>query len=130
MPGPSMVIVASTEPPRSSKTSIICLRQGGSRVDHVVGQDDGERLVADQLLGAEHRMAQAERLLLAHVADARHRRDAARDLQQLLLAAALERGVQLEADVEVVFHRALAAPGHDDDVLDAGGDALLPRRTG
>ena len=101
------------------------MRQGSFGIDHVVGQDDGEGLVADQFLGAEHGVAEAERLLLAHVADAGERGDAARDGEQLFFAAALEGGVQFEADVEVVFHGALAAAGDDDDVLDAGGDGLF-----
>ena len=88
-------------------------------VDHVVRQEDGEGLIADKLFGAEHGVAQAERLLLAAVTDARHGGDAARDRDQILFAAALERGVQLKAVVEVVFHSALAAAGDDDDVLDA-----------
>ena len=70
-------------------------------------------------------MAQTKRLLLPHIADPRQRRDAARDSQQLVLAALFERRVQLEAVVEVVFHRALAAAGDDDDVLNSGGDRLF-----
>ena len=53
-------------PPRSN-TSIICFSAGGVRVDHVVAQDDGERLVADEVLRDEHGVAEAERLSLAHV---------------------------------------------------------------
>ena len=39
---------------------------------HVVGQDHRERLMADQLLGHQHGVAQAKLLLLAHVADLGH----------------------------------------------------------
>src|SRR5580698_3821297 len=70
-------------------------------VDHIVGQDDREGLVAHKLFGAEHRVAQAEWLLLAHVADARHGRYFARQLEQLVFAFAFERRVELVADVEV-----------------------------
>ena len=101
------------------------LQAGDLGVDHIVGQDDGEGFIADQFLGAENGVAQAERLLLAHVADARQRGDTARDREQFLLAAALERRVELEAEVEVVFHGAFAAAGDDDDVLDAGGNGLF-----
>ena len=37
------------------------------RVDHVVAEDDGERLVADQILRDQHRVAEAERLALPDV---------------------------------------------------------------
>ena len=42
---------------------------GRSRDDDVVGQDDRERLVADQVLGHEDRVAEAELLLLADVGE-------------------------------------------------------------
>ena len=35
------------------------LQAGNFGIDHVVGQDDGEWLVADQFLGAEHSVSQA-----------------------------------------------------------------------
>ena len=62
------------------------------RADHqVVGQQHREGVVADQPLGAQHRVAQAQRLRLAHV-DALHvvGLHAAHDVQQLLLARLFE----------------------------------------
>ena len=38
------------------------------RVNHIVGQDDRERLVADEVAGHQHGVAEAERLALADVA--------------------------------------------------------------
>ena len=70
-------------------------------------------------------MAQAQRLFLAHIADAGQRRDAARYCEQFFLAATFEGRIQLEAVVEVVFHCALATAGNNDDVLDAGGNGLF-----
>ena len=55
---------------------------------------------------------------------------AAHDRQQILLVAALEQMLQLEADIEVIFNGRLPAAGDDDDVLNAGVNALPRRRTG
>ena len=60
------------------------LQAGHFGVDHVVGQNDGERLVADEFLGAEHGVAQAERFALADIADARELGDAARNVRAVL----------------------------------------------
>ena len=121
MPGPSMVCVANHRAAAIVEDVDHLLETGHFGIDHVVGQDDGEGLVADKFLGAENGVSQAERLALAHIADARKCRDAARDGEQFFFAAALERGVEFEAVIEVVFHGAFAASGDDDDVLDAGG---------
>ena len=49
-------------------------------------------------------------------------------LPQLLdVALLLEQVLQLVVEVEVVLDRPLLAGGHDDDLLDAGGDRLLDR---
>ena len=97
------------------------LETGHFGINHVVGQDDSEGFVADKFLGAENGVSQAERFALADIADARKCRDAARDGEQFFFPAALQRGVEFEAVVEMVFHGAFAASGDDDDVLDAGG---------
>ncbi len=49
-------------------------RQGVSRQHEIVGQQDGERIVADEGAGAPDRVAEAERLLLAHRHDRAGRR--------------------------------------------------------
>jgi hypothetical protein len=48
-----------------------------------------------------------------------------RETQALRFAFALKRRIEFEADVEVVFHGAFAAAGHNDDVLDAGGKCFF-----
>ena len=51
----------------AANCSTICVSTGGAADHQVVGQQDGERLVADQAARAQHGVAQAERLRLAHV---------------------------------------------------------------
>ena len=95
------------------------------RVDHIVGQDDGERLVADQLARDQHRVAEAERLALPDVGEVDHVRDLA-DLGELLaLAARLEERLELDRHVEVILDGVLAAAGDEDDVVDAGRDRFF-----
>ena len=77
--------------------------------DDVVGEDDRERLVADEVLGHQHRVAEAQLLLLADVGDLREVADVA-DLAQLLdLALLLEQVLELVVEVEVVLDRPLLA---------------------
>ena len=100
---------------------------GRSPIDHVVGQDDRERLVADEVLGHEHRVAEAELLLLADVGDLRQVADLADLAEHLDVALLLEQVLELVGQVEVVLDGALLAGGDDDDLLDPGGDGLLDR---
>ncbi len=97
-------------------------------IDQVVGQDHGERLVADDRGGAQHGVAEPERLRLAYV-DAGYilRHHVAHDSQQPGLALALQLAFQLVVLVEVVLDRALAAAGDKDQFLDAGLDRLFRR---
>ena len=52
---------------RASAMSIICFSTGDLGVDQIVGEQHGERLVADHRLGAQHRVPEPERLGLADV---------------------------------------------------------------
>ena len=70
-------------------------------------------------------MAEAERLALADVGEVDEVRDLADLGEQLLLAARLEEGLELDRDVEVILDRVLAAAGDQDDVVDAGGDRFF-----
>ena len=113
-----------------------CARQrepfGPGQRDHV-GQDHGERLVADDLAGAPHRMAEAERGLLAGEAGGAGARQL---LPQKLgagrLVAGAQRVLELVVDVEVILDHRLAAAGDEDEVLDARllglVDAMLQHR--
>ena len=114
---PSTICVAITEHCVCSKTSIICFRHGTVGVDHVIGQQHGERLVAHQFARLQHRVSQSERFFLADVGDVNHVRNLADDLQQVGLPALFEHLLEFVADVEVVFDRLLAAAGDDDDLI-------------
>ena len=94
--------------------------------DDVVGQDHREGLVANQVRGAGHGVAEAQRLILAHVGNfpAGHCR-AAHGLERVPLAGRIEARLQLGGVVEVVAQRRLAARGHEYEVLDAGLAGLL-----
>ena len=73
---------------------------------HVVGQDDRERLVADEVLGHEHRVAEAELLLLADVGHLGQVADVADLAEHLDVALLLEQVLELVGEVEVVLDRA------------------------
>ena len=98
--------------------------------DDVVGQDDRERLVADQVLGHEHRVPEAQLLLLADVRQLGEVGDRAHLAELLDLALLLEQVLELVVEVEVVLDRALVGRGDDDDLLDPGRDRLFDARTG
>ena len=86
-------------------------------VEHdVVREEHGERLVADQLLGHQHRVAQAELLLLMHKGDRANLGDAPHRAQHLDVAPLLEPALQGRIGVEMLFDRAAAAGDHDDDL--------------
>ncbi len=70
-------------------------------------------------------MAEAERLALADVGEVDQVGDLANLLEQLVLAARLEEGLELDGDVEVIFDGVLAASGDEDDVVDARRHRLL-----
>ena len=109
----------------SLKASTICFMQGVVGVDDVVGEEDAEGLVADELFGHENGVAEAEGLGLADVGDLGELRDGAGDLEQGGLVLGCEGGFEFGGVVEVVFHGGLAAAGDDDDLGAAGGDGLF-----
>jgi len=95
-------------------------------MDEHVGQRQREGLVADKLARAPDGMSEAERLLLAH--EARAAGDGPRGFQHFefrRLAARLQRRLKLVGEVEMVLDGALAASGHEDEMLDPGLDRLL-----
>ena len=95
------------------------------RVNNVVGQQDGERLVAHQFAGGEHGVSQTESFFLAHVGHVDHVGDLANDLQQIGFAALNQHFFQLVADVEMILDGLLAAAGDHDDLVAAGGQGFF-----
>ena len=90
---------------------------------HVVRQDHRERLVADEVLGHEHRVPEAELLLLADVRDLGEVADVPDLAQHLDVALLLEQVLELVVEIEVVLDRALVGGGDDDDLLDPAATA-------
>jgi hypothetical protein len=91
-------------------------------VQHV-GQQQRERLVADNVAGAPHGMAETERGLLAREAGLARGRKIAHERFQLRRLAAFRQGtLQFVLAVEVILDHTLVAASDEDEVLD-------PRRT-
>ena len=110
------------------------LEAGRAPRDHVVGQDHGEGLVADQPTRAPDSVTEAQRLLLADIGDGARGHGGALDLgQQIALALPLELVLELGRAVEVVLECRLAPGGDEDEVGDPGGarlvDAVLDQRS-
>ena len=87
---------------------------------HHVGQQDRERLVADDVARAPHRMAEAERRLLAGEAGRAGRRKVGHQRRVgAVLAAPLQRVLEFVGRIEMVLDDALVAAGDEDEMLDA-----------
>ena len=85
-----------------------------------VGQQHGERLVADEVARAPHGMAEAERNLLAREARRPRRRPVGdQGVVFLHLAALLQRVFEFVGDVEMIFDHRLVAARDEDEMLDA-----------
>ncbi len=97
------------------------------RVQHqFVRQHHRERLVADDVARAPHRMPETERRLLAGEAHrARLGLVSREDFLFRLLASCGKRGVELEHPVEMVLDHTLVAAGDEDEMLDAGLPCLI-----
>ncbi len=103
------------------------LFHAAGRADHqLVGQQDRERLVADDCARAPDRVAEPERDLLAHGDDVARRARVASSTD-MSLAALAHRGFELERDVEVLDDRGLAAAGDEDHLLDPRLARLVDR---
>ena len=88
-------------------------------IDHVIAQQDGKRLVADEFARDQNGVSQAERFALADVRDIDHARDLSDLVQLLTLAARFQKRFELDRDIEVILNRVLPATGDEDDVVDA-----------
>src|SRR5690606_28008512 len=87
--------------------------------DHV-GQEQGERLAADDIARAPDGVTEPERLLLAGEAGlARLRQFAAKLFERFMFATDLEGGFEFKLAVEMILDDALVAAGDKDEMLDA-----------
>jgi hypothetical protein len=85
-------------------------------------------VVADQHLGAEHRVAQAQHARLAHeAADHVIGFEGLNQLQQFVFVTGLQFGFQLIGGIEMVLDRPLVAAGDKDHVANAGFVGFLDR---
>ena len=98
------------------------LREAAPLVLHQhVGQQQGERFVADQFARAPDRVAETEWQLLAREARGSGPGQIARQRFEIGMPLALVQGVlQLELAIEVVLDDRLVAAGDEDEMLDAG----------
>src|ERR1051325_8545544 len=114
-------MTATILPPVLACASTISARHGWRVADHeIVGQKHGERLVADQMARAPHRVAEPERALLAGIGDPAGCRDNGLELvQEIVLAALAERRFELGRRIEMIFDGILGAAGHEVAFLDA-----------
>ena len=101
------------------------LGRGHLGVDHVVAQQHGKGLVADEVTRRQNRMAQAQRLFLADGMHLDRATDFTDRLQALEIALFLQKRLQTVVDIEVILDRALAAGGDKDDLADAAAPGLL-----
>ena len=73
------------------------LEAGDFGVDHVIGQEHGEGLVAYQFARHQHGVAEAESFFLADVGDVNHVGDGAHDLEQVGFVALLEHAFRVRS---------------------------------
>ncbi len=103
-------------------------RSGYRRIDELVGNDDEERLVTDYRPGAQDRMADSQRLGLAHELEAHVLRKKPPQLGEQLVAVVKRKcALELVGLVEMILDGALAAVGDENELPDAGAYHLLDR---
>jgi hypothetical protein len=89
--------------------------------EQFVRQEDGERLVANQITGTPDGVAESQRLLLTDVSYVAGRKAAAVKCgKQVVLGTFGKRRFKLEGDVEMIFNRPFAATRHKYHLFDAG----------
>ena len=105
------------------------LRQARRVADHqIVGEQHGERLVANQTTRAPHGMAEAERHLLPGIGDLAGLGQPRLQLfEQVGLAALAQCRFELEGAVEMILDRALRAARDKKELLDARRLGLFDR---
>lgn len=97
----------------------------GRARQHRVGQQHRKRLVADEGLCTQYRVAKPVELLLVDVVDVGQRIDRTQFVEQLLFAVGGETRFQVRNRVEMVLNRVFTGAGDDQDLLDSGGGGLF-----
>ena len=96
------------------------LEAGRASQDQIIREQHRERLVSHEIARAPDGMAKAERTLLARVGELAWLRHPAVDRDDLRrLAALAQRRLELVGMIEMVLERGFAAPGHENELLDA-----------
>src|SRR5262245_51407261 len=95
------------------------------RLHQDVGEEQRERLVADDVARAPDGVAEPERLLLAGEARAPRWRKIIERIELGFLAALGEHLLELGGTVEMILDQALAATSDEDEMLDAGIPRLV-----
>ncbi len=94
-------------------------------LDQIIGQHHGERLVADQIAGAQHRVTQGPTAFFAAPKRPRSSRRFCANSDHLMVAAVDQHLLQFRRFVEMIFDAVLAAAGDENDLFDAGVHRLL-----
>ena len=100
--------------------STICLRQG-IRLHQIVGEQDREGFVSNQIPGAPDRMPQAQGFLLTRITNLARRREQIGDQSELGGFAAAGEGIlKFLTAVEMILDRGFSTSRHEDELLDTG----------
>ena len=112
---------------RASKTSAMRLTARDTRVqpEDRIAQRHQERLLAGEVLGAQHGVAQALLHALAGVEEVGLEGFEIEFLEQVLLVGLGSACEQLGVVIEMVLDRGLAAAGDEQDLLDSVGDQFF-----
>src|SRR5437879_3063222 len=90
-----------------------------------IAEKNRERLVTHQIFCHQHRVSQAQRLLLPRVTHLHHVADPSHHRGLFFLPFFFQKPLEGRRMVEVVFDGILSFSRHDDDVLDSGDHALF-----
>ena len=96
--------------------------------DQIISQQNGHRVIADEMARAPDGVTQPGRLLLSDILHSpgtmHHRLDKA---QRVALALGLQGGLKLKGVIKVILDGGLVAPGDEDELLNTGRCGFLNR---
>ncbi len=94
-------------------------------IDHVIGEQNGERILANRFFGAEDRVTEPERLLLVNRGDVDHRRERPNGGEQVGFATFGEQRFQRRMWREVGRRHGVTGTGNEDDVTNTRTHGFL-----